>query len=175
MVVLRATGKVLRVLPESASEMDTSDTALGDWYVNRVVVDRRPLLLLVSALSRLAILTLARNVKNLPETIGGLVAQRLERLTVNREVIVAEINAMKSVRVGRTRDRSITGQMVDFAKAVPYYLPVGGWDESTLRFVEDRLGETPCLVTRKGHQTVWPDREAVDLLTARWPSDGKLH
>lgn len=175
MVVLRATGKVLKVLPESASETDTSDTALGDWYVNRIVADRRPLLLLVSALSRLAILTPARNVKNLPGTVGGLIAQRLERLNVNQEVIVAEIRAMNSVHVGRTRDRSITGQMVDFAKAVPYYLPVGGWDESTLRVVEDRLGETPCLVTRKIHQTVWPDRQAVDLLTARWPSNGRLH
>ncbi len=175
MVVLRATGKVLRVLPESASETDTSDTALGDWYVNRIVVDRRPLLLLVSALSRLAIVTPARNVKKLPETLGGLLAQRLERLSLNHEVMSAEISAMNSVLVGRTRDRSITGQMVDFARAIPYYLPVDGWDESTLRVVEDRLGETPCLVTRKGHQTVWPNETAVELLTARWPSDGKLH
>jgi len=32
----------------------TSDTALGDWYVNRLIVDRQPLLLLVSAASKWA-------------------------------------------------------------------------------------------------------------------------
>lgn len=175
MLVLRATGKILKAMPESASEADTSDTALGDWYVNRLVVDRKPLLLLVSALSRLAVLAPARDVKNLPKRIGELIAQRLERLDVKQEVIAAEVGAMQNVRVGRTRDRSVTGQMVDFAKSIPYYLPVNGWDESTLRIVEDRLGHTPCLVTRKRQQTVWPDRMTVELLAARWPSDGMWH
>jgi hypothetical protein len=55
MVLLRATQKVLRLLPESAGGViDSSTTALGDWYVNRLIVDRQPLLLLVSSTSRLA-------------------------------------------------------------------------------------------------------------------------
>jgi hypothetical protein len=175
MVVLRATKKILKVLPESAKEVDASDTALGDWYVNRIVVDRRPLLLLVSSLSRLAIVTPARDVKNLPARLGGLAADRLARLGMNREVIQAEVGVMDKVLVGRTRDRSVTGQMVDFAKAIPYYLPLNGWDDSALPGVEDKLGETPCLVTRSLSQTVWPNRAAVQLLIDRWPSDGKLH
>src|SRR3972149_6891191 len=57
MVVLRATQKLAKVLPPSADAAAESDTALGDWYVNRLIVDRQPLLLLVSARSLLAIVT----------------------------------------------------------------------------------------------------------------------
>jgi hypothetical protein len=48
MVVLRPTQKLQRALPVTAAKDVESDTALGDWYLNRLVVDRRPLLLLVS-------------------------------------------------------------------------------------------------------------------------------
>jgi len=83
-------------------------------------------------------------------------------------VIVSEVGAMDVVLVGRTRDRSVTGQMVDFAKAISYYLPVDGWDESALRLVEDRLADTPCRCGRSDTETVWPARDAVRLLTQRW-------
>jgi hypothetical protein len=43
-VVLRATQKVLRSLPPATTVAVETDTALGDWYVNRIVVDRQPLL-----------------------------------------------------------------------------------------------------------------------------------
>ena len=66
MVILRATQKVLKTLPESADDSDSSDTALGDWYVNRITLDRQPLLLLVSAKSLLSMLAPAKNVKSLP-------------------------------------------------------------------------------------------------------------
>ncbi|WP_441351065.1 DUF6933 domain-containing protein [Thiohalobacter thiocyanaticus] len=170
MLVLRATTKVLKTLKESATETDASDTALGDWYVNRIVVDRKPMLLLVSSRSRLAILTPARDVKNLPCWVGELIADRLARLGLEDNLIRAEVGAMEIVRVGRTRDRSITGQMVDFARAIPYYLPVDEWDESTLRLVEDRLGETPCLSGRARSETVWPGQVACQLLMGRWSS-----
>jgi hypothetical protein len=159
---------VLKTLPESAGDTDSSDTALGDWYVNRIVVDRQPLLLLVSSESRLAMLTPARDVKNLPRRVGDMVAARLRRLGVDDKLVRAEVAAMDTARVGRTRDRSITGQMVDFAKATPCYLPADGWDDSTLRLAEDRLSETPCLAGRSFAETIFPDRTAARLLHERW-------
>jgi hypothetical protein len=62
-VVLRATQKVLRLLPQPRHIPGASDTALGDWYVNRIVIARQPLLLLVSEKSLLSVLTPARDVK----------------------------------------------------------------------------------------------------------------
>jgi hypothetical protein len=79
MVVLRATKKLLSKLPAAHSRVAGSDTALGDWHVNRLVVDRQPLLLLVSSCSLLSILAPARDVRILPNRLATLVASRLRR------------------------------------------------------------------------------------------------
>ena len=71
--------------------------------------------------------------------------------------------------VGRTRDRSVIGQMVDFAKAIPYYLPTGAArNEEQLRVVEDQLAHTPCRCGRSDVETIWPDRDSALLLAKRW-------
>lgn len=175
MVVLRATRKVLRSLPLSAGGSEGSDNALGDWYANRIVVDRKPLLLLVSSKSLLAILTPARDVKSLPSLLAKLVEARLRRLLVDETIIVSEVAATAPVYVGKTLDRSVTGQLVDFAKAVPHYLPVNGWDESTLHSVEERLAETPCRASRTDTEVIWPARAANQLLQTAWPASSTRH
>lgn len=175
MVLLKATRKVLRTLPLSAGHGDTSDTALGDWFVNRIVVDRQPLLLFVSSKSLLAMLEPARAVKNLPNRFRDLVGARLERLNVGGDVLRAELGAMDVVRVGPTDDRSVTGQMVDFAKEIPYFLPISRWDASTLRLAEDRLGETPCRSSRPFSEVIFPHETAVRLLTDTWSVGRTIH
>lgn len=169
MVVLRATRKVLQALPESAIDGSVSDTALGDWYVNRITLDHQPLLLLVSEKSRLSMLAPARDVKSFPSRLGQLLATRLKRLRVDEELVRAEVSAMEVVLVGPTRDRSVTGQMVDFAKAIPYHVAIGeARNESALRVVEDKLGDTPCRCSGSKVHVIWPVQEAVRLLTDRW-------
>lgn len=175
MVVLRATQKVLRSLPQSATDSCSSDTALGDWYLNRIVVDRKPLLLMVSSMSLLAILEPARNLKSLPDRISPLVVDRLSRLGINRCLINLEAKAMATVRVGPTRDRSVTGTLVDFAKALPYYLPCDGWGDADLRRAEEKFAETPCRCGRSNRETVWPARKTVSLLTECWQVAGTIH
>jgi hypothetical protein len=174
-VVLRATRKVLRSLAQFAGDSAASDNALGDWYVNRVVADRKPLLLLVSAKSLLAILTPARNVKELPDRLAKLVELRLRSLQVDEAIVAAEVAATAPVHVGRTLDRSVTGQLVDFAKALPYYLPADGWDESTLRSAEEKLAEVPCRSSRANAEVIWPARTAIQLLETAWPASATRH
>lgn len=164
MVVLRATKKVLQSLQGPTNGESQSDTALGDWYVNRVVVDRRPLLMFVSSLSLLAILEPARKVRALPSRLPDLVRARLMRLNIPDDLVKAEIEAMQSVRVGRTVNRSVVGTLVDFGRALPYYLPQAIWDDSDLRIAEDRFAKTPCRCSSQKARTIWPDREAVALL-----------
>ncbi len=60
MAILRATQKLRRFLPDPGVDAPSSDTALGDWYVNRLVVDRKPLLLLVGSDALLPMLLPAR-------------------------------------------------------------------------------------------------------------------
>lgn len=168
MVALRATKKVLRYFPPAEAVTDRSDGALGDWYANRLVLDRRPLLLLVSSASLLAILIPGRELRTIPERLPAIVGARLRRLGVPPGIIQAEVGAMAPSKVAVTVDRSVLGSVVDFTKAVGHYLPIGGWDESSLPFVEVRLGETPCRVTGRMDDTIWPARDAQRLLVERW-------
>ncbi len=168
MVTLRATRKVLKYLPEDSDSGRPPDTGLGDWYVNRLVIDRKPLLLLVSSLSLLAILKPAQNVKALPDHLPDMVAGRLHRLGVDPDLINAEVEAMDPVKVGKTADRSVVGIMVDFAKMVPYIFPPGGWDETWLPLAEEQLQHNPCHAGGRFEEVVFPESKTVDLLVARW-------
>jgi uncharacterized protein DUF6933 len=156
------------MLPAPTPPAGASDTALGDWYVNRLVVDRQPLLLLLSSSTLLSILTPAREVRSLPRRLPPLVAARLRRLGIAGPLIEAEVAAMEPVHVAGTQDRSVLGSMVEFARSIPAYLPIGGWDETTLPFVESRLAETPCRVVRLPGRVIFPERAASELLQARW-------
>jgi len=168
MVILRPTRKLYRDLPPSSELTAASDTALGDWYVNRLVVDRHPLLLLVSSKSLLSLLVPARDVRALPDYLPSLIGSRLRRLGVGEELIGAELAAMTPVVVAPAVDRSVMGTVVDFAKNIPYYLEIGGWDDSTLPFVEARLAETPCHAARRFEEVVFPQVDAPKLLAQRW-------
>jgi hypothetical protein len=168
MVILRATQKLLRVLAKSADDGAASHTALGDWYVNRLVVDRKPLLILLSSRSLLPVLLPAREVRSLPDRLAAIVAARLRRLGVAPWLIEAESAAMTPVSVAKTVDRSVLGIMVDFAKTVPFYLEAGRWDESSLRFVESRLAETPCYAGRRSEEVIVPEKRTPELLAAQW-------
>ena len=168
MVILRRTRKLANVLPVSATPGAHSDTALGDWYVNRLIVDRRPLLLFVTARGLLPTLLPARDVAGLPRRLADVASARLRRLGIAQSVIDAEVAAMSPVAVDATIDRSVVGIMVDFAKMTPYVLERGAWDDSTLAFVEARLARTPCHAGKRLEDVVFPDRKAPELLLVRW-------
>lgn len=174
-VVLRATQKVLRLLAQSEHSPSASDTALGDWYANRIVIARQPLLLLVSQKSLLSILTPARDVKQLPERLPEIVGARLRRLDMDETVIAAEVEAMNVVVVAETTDRSVTGQMVDFAKHLTYYLPEKAWSEADLQAAEGKLAKMPCRSSRPFDQVIFPLDATLRLLANAWSADGVRH
>lgn len=171
MVILRPTRKLQSLLP-AGTVSGQSDTALGDWYVNRLFVDRQPLLLLVSSASLLSILVPARDVRDLPTRLAGIVDARLRRVGIETQVVACERAAMAPIAIGPTMDRSVLGTMVDFAKAVPYYLEPGNWTAETLMVVEDRLAETPCRASLPYERVIFPDQKAPELLRARWLTGG---
>ena len=174
MVILRPTRKLNSLLPATEVIPTSSDTALGDWYVNRVVVDRQPLLLLVSSTSLLPMLIPAQNVRGLPARLAALVEARLRRCGLDDRTIAAETLAMASVAVGPTVDRSVLGIMVDFAKAAPYHLEPGQWGETTLRIVEERLAATPCHAALSWDRVIFPEKKASEVLRAKWLANTPL-
>lgn len=168
MVILRPTQNLEPLLPAAKVGVAMSDTALGDWYVNRVVVKRHPLLILVSSASLLPILVPARDVRALPGRLSHIVANRLARMDVPAGTIKAEAEAMAPVLVEPTLDRSILGIMVEFARALPYYPAFGQFDETRLPSIEDWLAETPCHAGRRSKDVVFPDSKAPELLRKKW-------
>ena len=116
----------------------------------------------------------ARNVRGLPGRLASLVQARLKRCGIDDETIAAETGVMMSVAVGPTVDRSVLGIMVDFAKAVPYHLELGRWDDATLRVVEARLAETPCHAARPLDRVIFPEKTAPELLRAKWLANRPL-
>ena len=169
MVRLIATRKVLeRLATTPTREPGDSGTALGDWYVNRVVVNRHPLLVLVSSASLLPIVEPARHVQQLPSRLPTLVEGRLHRLGVMQQLIQTEVSAMDPVLVDKTSDRSVLGILTEFCRMLPYYLPQGQWSSEELARVADRLGETPCHAGRRN--SVWPNQRANELLWRHWSS-----
>lgn len=167
MVVLRATRKLAKLLRPAVDAPAASDTALGDWYVNRVTISRQPLLLLVCSRSLLAIVTPARNVRQLPQRLAALVGARLKRLGISPPLIAAETAAMDRVTVAKTSDRSVVGIMVDYAKMMPYYVPPDGGDTTTPQLMEDMLQE-PCHAGAPGNRVIFPYRATPILLAQRW-------
>lgn len=136
--------------------------------MNRLVVDRQPLLLLVSSRSLLAIIETASNLRLLPERLPGLVGQRLKRLGVEDGLIELEVMAMQPARVGPTRDRSVLGTLVDFAKTIPVFLPVNDWHLDDLCLVEMRLAETPCRAPGSRRGVFFPQDDAPRMLEETW-------
>lgn len=167
MVILRRTQKLANALPVSATHAAQSDTALGDWYVNRFIVDRRPLLLFVTSRGLLPTLLPARDVAGLPDRLPNVASARLRRLGIAEPIIDAEVASMSPVVVDVTIDRSVVGIMIDFAKSVLYHLKRGAWDQSTLAFVEARLARNPCHAGKRREDVVFPDQKAPELLLAR--------
>jgi hypothetical protein len=90
MVILRRTEKLKSTLPVTEVVPDNSETALGDWYVNRIVIDRRPLLLLISSTTYLPLLLPAKDTRSLPDRLGALVEVRLERCGIDTDLVAAE-------------------------------------------------------------------------------------
>ena len=169
MTVLRATQKVLRQLPTRTSETPTPDrSALGDWYVTRTTVDRRPLLVLISARGYLPIVVPARDVRRLPSRLPQLLLDRLARVGIPEAQRVAEANAMEAITVAPTASRSVTGILVDFVRCLPSYLPEAGWGEADLRYAEDQLAEMPCHAGGPDAGVVFPLRDVTRLLNGRW-------
>jgi len=168
MLILRPTRKLTQLAPEPLSPGEVSDTALGDWYANRLVVDRKPLVLLVSSTSLLAILAPSKPLRDLPWRMPDLVAARLRRLGIAPILIQAEVDAMHPVRIAKPEDRSILGFLVEFGKSVPYYIDIGtAHHVESLAFAEDQLARSPWHAG-KSSRTVWPIDRARELLADRW-------
>ena len=173
MVILRRTKKLEKQLPASSEPLAESDGGLGDWYANRIVVHRQPVLLVVSSRSLFAALVRAKGVRGLSRRLPDIVESRLTRLGVDRSLIESEVGTLDPVQVAPTADRSVVGIMVDYARMIPYHLRPGFSDVS-LAQAEERLWGNPCYAGKSSDAVIFPDRKTQELLAHRWGLDNKF-
>ena len=169
MAYLRATKKVLSRLPAPTTpDEEPVENALGDWFVNRVVIAGQPLLVVISSTSLLPIVTPANNVRGLPDRLWKLVFDRLVRLGVPDRLAQAELEAMEPMHVAPTNDRSVVGILTQFCLELPYRISAGSMDNEDLMMAEWKLGETPRNASRRPRSVIWPNEKAVELIWSRW-------
>lgn len=117
MVVLRCTRKLLRRLRQTPGrEGPKSSTTLGDWYADVVYLDRKPVILAVSARTLLPVLVPARDPGSLGARLSEAAGLALEALGVGPELIAEEQRRMEELVFAPTASRQILGSMNDFIR-----------------------------------------------------------
>ena len=168
MLTLRCTQRLLARLKGSRTEGSAAEptTRLGDWYANLLHVGRTQLVLAVSARTFLPVVSLAAPANTIVARLRDGAGDVLRAIGVDSVSIDRELAEMETVVLGRTASRQVIGILVDFAKALDFYL---GADPSLLA-CSLKLAKTPCSPLYK--TTVSPDHATRALFNAnpssRW-------
>ena len=158
MFVLRATQRLLaRAKPVLESTPPESTTRLGDWCANLLHVGRRQLVLAISSRTFFPVVVDAAPIGSLPARIREATGIGLRGLGISAGLIEAELDEMREVVWAKSASRRATGILVDFAKALPFYLE----DGSSLDAVAAKLSDTPII---SGSPTgLFPDQATAAL------------
>lgn len=164
MLIVRATKKLRdKVGGVPAGSEDESTAVLGDWYAN-LLAWRRPHVILVNARTLVPVITPLAPAKGLAKRLPDVIADALLALGVAQEVVDAEREHMREVRIGPTLDRSVVGSMNDFAFLADHRRQQAGnaLDDLNLRELSKDLAHVPCGPLYKSH--TFPDAELRALL-----------
>jgi hypothetical protein len=138
---LRCTARLVRRLKVDPASVTPDPTGpLADWHANLLHVGRQQLVLAVSDKTLLPVLVAAAPGATLVPRLRVALRDVLAALGVPREVIDHQIDAMADATYAKASNRQILGILVDFAKALPFYLDRHG----TLLAASLVLAETPC-------------------------------
>ena len=154
MVVLRCTRKLLKRLHARPVDISPpSTTLLGDWYANVLFVQRKPIILAVSARTLLPLLVPARELASLRERLGAALGEMLLALGIPENDVRDEQQQLLPIVFARTDSRQILGTMNDFDRMLD---PRPG---QSLTSAALELAEAPC--SPIGMES--PDRATVTL------------
>lgn len=158
MFVIRCTQRLVARAKVAVEPVPASSTTrLGDWYANLVHVGRLQFILAVSERTLLPVLIPAASISTLVARLRVGIVEGLYGLGIPRSDVERENAQMDAVVFAKTANRQVTGVMVDFAKALEFYVE----DGSTLADISLKLAHTPCSPLYK--TTVSPDRTTVAL------------
>lgn len=141
MVVLRCTQKLLRRAgqPVISETVAKSNTRLGDWYANALIIRRQHLVLAVSGTTLMPVLIPAAPYKTIVPRIAEGAGLILRALGIQDAKVAGEEEAMRDAVMTTTNDRRVLGSMNDFANMLEAYI-----DDRSLTDVALHLAESPC-------------------------------
>ena len=143
MLVLRCTQKLLKKRPGPENDrVDSMTPVLGDWHANLIRLAHTPIVLCVNDISLLAVLVRGKDFSNLVSAFRSRVVERLERMKIPQEKILAEVSAMEIIRIEGSNSRSVLGSMNDFVHHLKWQA-VRGYTFQDVDALEEMLSETP--------------------------------
>jgi hypothetical protein len=161
MVALRCTQKLLqRLKVREPSNPGEAKNALGHWYANILILNRRNYVLAMSERSCLCVLMPAAPYSTLVPRFTIALFELLLNLKVETRQIDKEMAAMESLSIARTANRRLLATLNQFAYGLDadfYYNP-----ERTL--LERELWLAGYITTLTGYRD--PGEVAVGLLSA---------
>lgn len=159
MLVPRSTQKLRnRVGGTPPGDDEVSTTILGDWYAS-LMPWRPQVAILVNARTLLPVLTPLAPAKGLPGRVAEVIAEALLDHNVPPEIIDAEVEHMRDVRVGPTVDRSVIGSMNEFI----FLADDRQQRRPALADLSKTLAHVPCGPLYKRH--IFPDAELGALIS----------
>ena len=117
MFTIRCTAKLLKRIglkPAALEHLADSTTGLGDWHAKLLFFDRAQSLLFTNDNSRLAVVTPARDARNLGAHLKAGLAELLAHLGAPQPWIDAELAEMDGPRIAPTRSRSVLATLNDY-------------------------------------------------------------
>ena len=157
MVIVRCTASLLKRLRQPLADGESTG-ALGDWYAKVVCTRPRVLVLCVNARSLLSVVVPLAPTSSFLDRFGVAACRRIGQIEAAPDRRQVELDALASLGVARTRDRSVLSSMNHFAYAASTWLleqPDGDLED-----LGRWLCDTPCFPLR----TTWPWMEARSLL-----------
>jgi hypothetical protein len=141
LLVIRCTRELLNGVVVPTTDEASSNTALGDWFAQQVIVGDQGYLLLVSRLSLLPVVMLGTDVSPILSDFADALERVLLRLDIAPEAVSGEIRKCREVVFAAGDGSSVRASANDLARRMKRYLPE--WTETDSTDISLRLGDVP--------------------------------
>lgn len=160
MLLYRCTRKLLTKIKPTANTIPSSDTQLGDWYVDYIYSRPFHLALFTSEASLLPVIVPAAPIVTLFSRFEEALVIVLRAIKIEEKIIQQELSLMKDFQVTKTNSRSIIGTMNDFKHQISFF----EYDDNpqTLLWLSLHIAETPCSM----HDYKTPINKAKEILNS---------
>jgi hypothetical protein len=161
-LIVRATKKLRdRIGPPDLRGDEQSATVLGEWYATRFGW-RPDVLLLVNESTLLPVLLLLAPAATALARAADHIAAAMATHGASDAIIAAELEQMRTHRIGSTANRSVVGIMNEFSYLADVYRDRGR--QPNLDELAARLATTPCSPLYRTY--ISPDRAFTALVHA---------